>query len=392
MRLFMVLLLFYSLAFSKLIYFKGGNMSLQDLTNIVSTETHSSIVLSSLLNNKKVYLIVNKVINTKKLLSYYKALLSANRLKFIRKGSFYLVSPFTDKIFYSYRFKHRKSVDFKPFMFALRKYCFLGNDMLVCDTIPKNIHFVKKLINSFDKPLPYDKFVNNTVSIRVKVLESNYNALKNLSNHLVNSYKTNNLHASLSSDYKGLSISSLLLFNGVSVVNNMSFNYLFNYLESKGISTVLNEPNILVSNNNQTTIISGGTQKVIASISKNAKVQSQTTTNYTDFTTGIFLSVKVHIINDKKVKITLKFNNENVVGGTPELPITSKQSYDTTLIVNKNSSIVLGGVIYNKISKTVTKVPLLGDIPILGFPFRSTHNVSEKKVLSLVLTVKDILK
>ena len=392
MRLFMVLLSVLTFGFSKLIYFKGGNMSLQDLTNIVSTETQSSIVLSSLLNDKKVYLIVNKVINTKKLLSYYKALLSANGLKLINKGSFYLVSPFTDRIFYSYRFKHRKSNDFKPFMSPLKKYCFLGNDMLVCDTIPKNIDFVKKLIFSFDKSLPYDKFLNYTVSIHVKVLESNYNALKNLSNHFVNTYKTNNLQTLVNSGKNGLSLSSLLFFNGVSVVNNMSFNYLFNYLQTMGISTVLNEPNILVSNNNKTTIISGGKQKVIASVTKSSKVQSQTTTNYTDFTTGIFLSVKVHIIDDKKVKIILKFNNENVVGGTPLLPLTSKQSYNTTLIVNKNSSIVLGGVIYDKSSKINTKVPFLGDIPILGFPFRSSHKVFQKKVLSLVLTVKDILK
>ncbi len=392
MRLFMVFVLFFSFAFSKLIYFKGGNMSLQDLTNIVSVETRSSIVLSSLLNQKKVYLIVNKVINSDLLLSYYRSLLSANGLKLIRKGSFYLVSPVSDKMFYSYHFKHRKAIQFKPFLISLGKSCFLGFNMIACNAIPKKVNFVKKLVRSFDVPLPYSKFKNYTVSISIKVLESSYNDLKNLSNHFINNFKTNNLQSSVQFGKNGLSLSSLLFYNGVSVVNNLSFNYLFNYLQSKGISSVLNEPNILVSNNNSTSIVSGANQKVIASITKNSKVANQTTTTYTDFVSGLSLFVHVHIINDKKVKITLKFNNQNVIGGTSELPISSKQSYNTSLIVNKNSSIVLGGILYNKVSKDISKVPILGDIPILGFPFRSSHNVSVKKVLSLVLTVKDILK
>ena len=58
----------------------------------------------------------------------------------------------------------------------------------------------------------------------------------------------------------------------------------------------------------------------------------------------------------------------------------------TTLTVKDNETIVIGGLVRNRTARSETKVPLLGDIPLLGVLFRSTKDETEKSNLVLVLT------
>ena len=78
-----------------------------------------------------------------------------------------------------------------------------------------------------------------------------------------------------------------------------------------------------------------------------------------------------------------------------------KRTIDTTVVVEDKNTIVIGGLIDTITSETVTKVPLLGDIPILGALFRSKSISSEKTNMFVFLTphvlnepneAKDLLK
>jgi general secretion pathway protein D len=51
--------------------------------------------------------------------------------------------------------------------------------------------------------------------------------------------------------------------------------------------------------------------------------------------------------------------------------ITSKRSIATTVLAGNRQTVVLGGLIEDRVTETVKKVPLLGDIPVLGILFRS---------------------
>jgi general secretion pathway protein D len=65
---------------------------------------------------------------------------------------------------------------------------------------------------------------------------------------------------------------------------------------------------------------------------------------------------------------------------------TLKRSAKTTVVVQDNQTVVLGGLIADDISDTVSKVPWLGDIPLLGYLFRSTQTTSSKKNLLIIIT------
>jgi general secretion pathway protein D len=73
-------------------------------------------------------------------------------------------------------------------------------------------------------------------------------------------------------------------------------------------------------------------------------------------------------------------------------PIINQRQADTTVSVKDSETIVLGGIIRSTVTSNVRKVPLLGDIPLLGELFRSTTKGKQKTELIVFLTprvVKD---
>lgn len=384
---YLILLLLPLFLFSKNIYFEGGKINLEDLAITVSLETNKDIILQQSLKDKIVYLRVGKVISTKKLFSYFKSLINANGLALNKKDDFYIVSPVTDLQYFSYRFKNRNTKNFEVHVENLKDSCTLSEDMLYCNAVPKQIKIIKKMVKTYDIPLPIDPYKNKTVDIRVTILESGYSDLLKLKNELTLKAKSKPLYVTTSAK-DSLQLALNMFLNGTSIANTLSLSYFFEYLQSNDISKVINEPRILVTNGYTTSITTGGTTRVISSKTKNDDLSAETT-NYNVLDIGLQISVKAEIIDDKKCKLTIKLNNENVVGGTSGLPITSKQSYQTTLTINKNQTIIIGGVLYEKDTHAKSKNPFLGDIPILGIPFKSTKTIKEKKVLTIALTVRD---
>ena len=67
-------------------------------------------------------------------------------------------------------------------------------------------------------------------------------------------------------------------------------------------------------------------------------------------------------------------------------PITTKRNTKTVVLVKDQSTIVIGGLIREVENDTVEKVPFLGDIPVVGFLFKSTSTITTKQNLVLMLT------
>ena len=68
--------------------------------------------------------------------------------------------------------------------------------------------------------------------------------------------------------------------------------------------------------------------------------------------------------------------------------ITNKRSIKTTILADDAQTIVLGGLIQDDVKRTVSKVPLLGDIPLLGHLFRATSNAKTKRNLLVFVTAR----
>lgn len=80
-------------------------------------------------------------------------------------------------------------------------------------------------------------------------------------------------------------------------------------------------------------------------------------------------------------------DSAGTVGSPPhERPIITTQQADTRVMIADGETVVIGGLIKDKVNKTVRKIPLLGDLPILGYFFRSSTDEKIKTDLIIFIT------
>ena len=99
------------------------------------------------------------------------------------------------------------------------------------------------------------------------------------------------------------------------------------------------------------------------------------------------LTVTPHITPDDKIILDLVVTQDTVSSLSNGLaPAIDTQRIGTQVLVNNGETIVLGGIYQQSIISTISKVPILGDIPYLGWVFRNTNNFNEKKELLIFVT------
>ncbi|CAG9298384.1 type II secretion system secretin GspD [Celerinatantimonas diazotrophica] len=100
---------------------------------------------------------------------------------------------------------------------------------------------------------------------------------------------------------------------------------------------------------------------------------------------GIKLTVTPQINDGNAVQLKIKQEVSKVNGQTAVDVTFSKRELNTTVLVNNNQTLVLSGLIDNEVEQSVSKVPLLGDIPYLGALFRSKSSEQVKRNLMIFI-------
>jgi len=103
------------------------------------------------------------------------------------------------------------------------------------------------------------------------------------------------------------------------------------------------------------------------------------------------LKVKPQITPDDNIIMDLKVNKDSRGQDTIAGPAINTKQITTQVLVENGGTVVIGGIFNQEESSTVTKVPLFGDIPVLGFMFRTTDKRDDKRELLVFVTPK-ILK
>jgi len=110
-------------------------------------------------------------------------------------------------------------------------------------------------------------------------------------------------------------------------------------------------------------------------------------------TTGINLKVTPTITSDGRImlkvvpSVSQASSNKTIIGGAPGI---DTRKADTNIIVKNGETVVIGGLIQDTQSDTVFKIPLLGDIPVLGWLFRKKSTVRSRMELLIFVTPKVI--
>ncbi len=156
-------------------------------------------------------------------------------------------------------------------------------------------------------------------------------------------------------------------------------------LVNEGKARVLTAPRVATLDGNKATIILG--QQVPIFTSTTVGGQLQTTVTYQ--AVGVQLETTPRVNSDNVITLTLKpqvssLGAQQSSGGQSAFIINTRQA-DTQLSVQDGKTIVLGGLISRDERLTTIKVPVLGDIPILGEMFRNTSNtITESELIFLI--------
>jgi general secretion pathway protein D len=98
------------------------------------------------------------------------------------------------------------------------------------------------------------------------------------------------------------------------------------------------------------------------------------------------LTIKPQINSGNFVRLVINESTEEIASSDPVLgPTTSKRSAKTTVVAKDQETVVIGGIMQDRTIRSVSKVPILGDLPILGHLFReqSVHKVKTNLLLFL---------
>ncbi|MCB1140734.1 MAG: type II secretion system protein GspD [Leptospiraceae bacterium] len=153
---------------------------------------------------------------------------------------------------------------------------------------------------------------------------------------------------------------------------------------------VLSAPQILTMDN-QEAEINVGQDVPVRTQSRNAGLggaNAVTVDNYEYRPTGIKLKFTPHINKNDRINLELYQEVKNIAGITTQgtNPTFNKRDIKTTITVDNTQTIVIGGLISNDRQKKVTKIPIFGDIPLLGAFFRRSTTQLVKTNLMVFLT------
>jgi general secretion pathway protein D len=105
---------------------------------------------------------------------------------------------------------------------------------------------------------------------------------------------------------------------------------------------------------------------------------------------GTKVKIVPHLNDSDEVRLEVTEEISDITGqqpiGTLGVVPFSKRTAQTQLVVKDQETVVIGGLVRSRVARTDTKIPLLGDIPVLGALFRSSSNSLQKSNLILVLT------
>ncbi|WP_374488206.1 type II secretion system secretin GspD [Zoogloea sp.] len=173
-----------------------------------------------------------------------------------------------------------------------------------------------------------------------------------------------------------------------------NLNTLAHFLESDTKTNILSTPNLVTLDNEEAKIVVG--QNVPFVTGSYATTSSNTTTN--PFTTverrdvGLTLKLKPQISEGGAVRLQIYQEASAVIASTASNtngPSTTKRSIESTVLVDDGSMIALGGLVEDSYSGSNEKVPILGDLPWIGWMFR--YGSRERAKTNLVVFLRPVV-
>ena len=181
------------------------------------------------------------------------------------------------------------------------------------------------------------------------------------------------------------------LFKGLPI-NIPSFGAFLTLLQTNNDVNILSRPDLLIMNNQEGEITIGevlpfpSSTTIAAGLSGSSGYQPFTSVQRQPVELKLKLVPSVNESDIIRLDVDQQISDVTSPNYNNMGPATSKRSIKTTVVVRDQQTVVVGGLMADRALNTVEKIPILGDIPVLGFFFRHTTKQLKKSNILIVLT------
>ena len=184
-----------------------------------------------------------------------------------------------------------------------------------------------------------------------------------------------------------------LAFGQFAILSVPQFSAALQALNEDADAEFLANPRIVTADNQQAKIEVLRNQP-IPQLNFNEQTATAVFGGFQDKTFGNTLVVRPSVNKDNFITLSVKPEISNKVNDFHFIfkdadvtsPIIDKRSLDSNVLIKSGDTLAIGGLLSDQVSKSKTKVPLLGDIPVLGYAFQSHDNERHKRNLLIFVT------
>jgi len=275
----------------------------------------------------------------------------------------------------------------------------IGDAVVSADTDTKQItviadeetaKYIQQVIKSLDRPKPQ-------VLIKAVFLEVTYNNTSDIGVEGSITRKLNSSMTGMASNVFGASsIGTAPPGAGLYTILGNDFQATIRAISQAGKTEILSRPSILTRNNQQATISVGKQVPIITGSRVDSDNNQINTFSYKSI--GVELEVTPFITTDNMVEMIVApsisqladksewVTTSSGTAGTVESPVINSRSADTVVVVPNGQTVIIGGLMENSKQSTDYKIPILGDIPLIGAVFKRQVKDYSKTELIIFLT------
>jgi len=251
---------------------------------------------------------------------------------------------------------------------------------------------IKSIVSQLDRPTP--QVLINCVFLEATYTKGHDIGVQGTYQHTIDGSGVDKINTPDGAKNLAETVFGAATTGGFYTLVGKDLNVTLSALAQAGKTEILSRPSVLARNNQQATITIGQQVPLINGVTYDNFGNQRNAVTYEDV--GIILQVTPFITSDDLVEMVIapqisqvSDSSVNIAGSTnsPVLaPIINVRSADTVVVTPDRQTVVIGGLMQNTKVKTTSKVPLLGDIPLLGYLFKRDIKNDAKTELLIFLT------
>ena len=256
-------------------------------------------------------------------------------------------------------------------------------DILMVTDIPTNFALIEGVISSLDIPTEQIniavKFIETTLK-HDEIIGINWDLRESMS--LINSGNTD---TSNSFDLGYLLMGDQTM--NFATLSKPVVSAILSILANDGSTKLLQEPQVTTMNNSPANIVVGTTIPLLVPQGEGSVFGTNPYT-YEDQHVNVSLDVLPRVNQDKIISMKIDAVVQSIIGfvGKDQRPMISTRSTNTSVRVKNGETLLIGGLIFDTEQEIASKVPILGDIPLIKWLFRSNDKNMEQRELLIFIT------